>query len=79
MGHCVRAIIGVHKDMQRIENDWFAKEIKLPQGYGMIFLTDALLDDIGELFESANEPSDPETVTSYLLQEVLLPHETGLY
>ena len=69
MGHCVRAIIGVHKDMQRIENDWFAKEIKLPQGYGMIFLTDVLLDDIGELFESANEPSDPETVTSYFLQE----------
>ena len=69
MGHCVRAIIGAHKDIQRIENDWFAKGMKLPQGYGMIFLTDALLDDIGELFESANEPSDPETVTSFLLQE----------
>ena len=68
MGHCVRAIIGANKDIQRIENDWFAKEIKLPQGYGMIFLTDVLLDDIGELFESANESSDPETVTSYLLQ-----------
>ena len=35
----------------------------------MIFLTDALLHSIGELFESANEPSAPETVTSYLLQE----------
>ena len=70
MGHCVRAIIGAHKDIQRIENDWFAaKEIKLPQGYGMIFLINALLDDIGELLESANEPSDPETVTSCLLQE----------
>ena len=69
MGHCVRAIIGAHKDIQRIENDWLAKEMKLPQGYGMIFLTDTLLDNIGELFESANEPSDPETVTSYLLQE----------
>lgn len=69
MGHCVRAIIGAHKDIQQIENNWFAKGIKLPQGYGMIFLTDALLDNIGELFESANEPSDPETVTSYLLQE----------
>lgn len=69
MGHCVRAIIGAHKDIQRIENNyWLAKGIKLPQGYGMIFLTDALLDNIGELFESANEPSDPETVTSYLLQ-----------
>ena len=70
MGHYVRAIIGTHKDIQRIENNyWLAKEIKLPQGYGMIFLTDALLDNIGELFESANEPSDPETVTSFLLQE----------
>lgn len=70
MGHYVRAIIGAHKDIQRIENNyWLAKEIKLPQGYGMIFLTDALLDNIGELFESANEPSDPETVTSCLLQE----------
>lgn len=69
MGHCVRAIIGAHKDIQQIENNyWLAKGIKLPQGYGMIFLTDALLDNIGELFESANEPSDPETVTSYLLQ-----------
>ena len=66
MGHCVRAIIGAHKDIQRY---WLAKEIKLPQGYGMIFLTDALLDNIGELFESANEPSDSETVTSFLLQE----------
>ena len=69
MGHCVRAIIGAHKDIQRIENNGFAKGIKLPQGYGMIFLTDALLDNIGELFESANEPSDPETVTNHLLQE----------
>ena len=69
MGHCVRAIIGAHKDIQRIENNGFAKGIKLPQRYGMIFLTDALLDDIGELFESANEPSDPETVTSYILQD----------
>lgn len=68
MGRCVRAIIGAHKDIQQIENDWFAKGINLPQGYGMIFLTDAMLDGIGELFESANEPSDPETVTSYLLQ-----------
>ena len=45
MGHCVRAIIGAHKDIQRIENDWLAKEMKLPQGYGMIFLTDTLLDN----------------------------------
>ncbi len=28
MGHCVRAIIGAHKDIQRIENDWFAKGMK---------------------------------------------------
>ena len=38
----MRAIIGAHKDIQRIENNWFAKGFKLPQGYGMIFLIDAL-------------------------------------
>lgn len=69
MGHCVRAIIGAHKVVQRIENDWYAKEINLPQGYGMIFLTDALLDNIAELFESANESSTPDAVTNFLLQE----------
>ena len=69
MGHCIRAIIGKHEVIQRLENDWYAKEINLPQGYGMIFLTDALLDNIAELFESANEPSAPDAVTNYLLQE----------
>lgn len=70
MKHYVRAIIGVHKVIQQIENSFlYAKEINLPQGYGMIFLTDALLDDIAELFESANEPSTPDAVTSFLLQD----------
>ena len=64
MGHCVRAIIGAHKAIQRIEKDWYANEINLPQGYGMIFLTDALLDNIAELFESANELSTPDAVTN---------------
>lgn len=68
MGHCVRAVIGAHKAIQQIADNWHAKEINLPQGYGMIFLTDALLDDIAELFESADEPSTPDTVTNYLLQ-----------
>lgn len=70
MGHCVRAIIGAHKAIQRIEKDWYANEINLPQGYGMIFLTDALLDNIAELFESANELSTPDAVErkmTYLL------------
>ncbi len=69
MGHYIRAIIGKHEIIQRLGNDWYAKEINLPQGYGMIFLTDTLLDDIAELFESANESSAPDTVTNYLLQE----------
>ena len=67
--HGIRAIVGKHEVIQRLESDWYAKEINLPQGYGMIFLTDALLDNIAELFESANEPSTPDTVTNYLLQE----------
>ena len=69
MGHSIRAIIGKHEVIQRLENDWYAKEISLPQGYGMIFLTDALLDNIAELFESENESSAPEVVTNWLLQE----------
>lgn len=66
----IRAIIGKHGDIRRLESDWVSgKEISLPQGYGMIFLTDALLESIAELFEAEHEPSDPETVTDWLLQE----------
>ena len=43
MGHCIRAIIGTYQSIQKLANDWvYAKEIELPQGYGMIFLTDEL-------------------------------------
>lgn len=52
MGHCIRAIIGTYQSIQKLANDWvYAKEIELPQGYGMIFLTDELLDDITELYD----------------------------
>ncbi len=30
MGHCVRAIIGAHKAIQRIEKDWYANELSTP-------------------------------------------------
>lgn len=60
MGHSIRAIIGKHGIMQRMAADWVdMKEIQLPQDYGMIFLTDALLDDIMELLEATEmEPDD---------------------
>ena len=35
----------------------------------MIFITDAFLDNIAKLFESANEPCAPDAVTNFLLQE----------
>lgn len=59
MGHCIRAIIGTHEAVCKIADDWIcAKEIKLPQGYGMIFCTIELLEDIEELMESSGEAVD---------------------
>ena len=56
MGHCIQVIIGTHAAIQNIANDWiYAQEIELPQGYGMIFLTNALLEDITELFDVPDE------------------------
>ena len=56
MGHNIRAIIGTHKSIQKLTNDWVrAKEIELLQGYGMVFLTDGLLDDIAEVLEISDD------------------------
>lgn len=56
MGHCIRAVIGTYEAVRKIADDWVrAKEIELPQGFGMVFCTTRLLDDIGELMESAGE------------------------
>lgn len=60
MGHYIRAIIGAHSSIQKLADDWLAKEIELPQGYGMVFLTEALLDDIIELFDISDEFCYPE-------------------
>jgi len=56
MGHCIQAIVGIHDTIQKLTDDWvYAEEIKLPQGYGMVFLTNALFDDITELFSVPDE------------------------
>ncbi|MDE6052222.1 MAG: hypothetical protein K2G55_00365 [Lachnospiraceae bacterium] len=61
MGHCIRAIIGVHESVQKLAEDWvYAEEIELLQGYGMVFLTNALLDDITELYDVPDEFCFPE-------------------
>lgn len=40
MGHCIQAIIGKHKSVEKIADNWnCAQEIELPQGYGMVFKT----------------------------------------
>ena len=62
MGHCIRAIIGSHKDIQKIADDWIEKEIKLPQEFGMIFCTIKLLEDIKELMESSGEAVDEPNI-----------------
>lgn len=59
MGHCIRAIIGTHEDVHKIADAWVrAKEIELPQGFGMVFCTTVLLEDIEELMESSGEVID---------------------
>ena len=61
MGHCMKAIIGKHEAIKKIENDWvYAEEVRLPQGYGMVFLTDMLFDDITELSGTSDETDCPE-------------------
>lgn len=63
--HGIRAIIGTHKDILPLADDWriFVNEIQLPQGYGMVFLTDAILDDIAELAEPSDALYEPELIT----------------
>ncbi len=61
MGHYIQAIIGIHETVQKFVDDWVrAEEIKLPQGYGMVFLTNALLEDITELFDVPDAFCYPE-------------------
>lgn len=61
MGHCIQAIIGRHESIQNIIDNWiFAQEIILPQGYAMVFMTNALFDDITGLYEVPDEECYPE-------------------
>lgn len=56
MGHCIRAVIGTYEAVRKIADDWVrTKEIELPQGFGMVFCTTALLEDIEELMEFSDE------------------------
>ena len=60
MGHCIRAIIGAHETVRKITDDWLVNEIELLQGFGMVFLTDRLLEDVEELMELSDELVCPE-------------------
>ena len=56
MGHCIRAVIGARESVRRLAEDWLkAQAVELPQGFGMIFMTDDLLEDVGELLEVSDE------------------------
>ena len=56
MGHCIRAVIGSRESVRRLAEDWLkAKVVELPQDFGMIFMTDDLLEDVGELLEVSDE------------------------
>lgn len=55
MGHMIQAIIGKKDIIEKIAGDWVkAQTRELPQGYSLLFLTDALYDDIEELLEDEN-------------------------
>lgn len=63
MGHCIRAIIGTHEAVQGLAEDWvYAKETELPRGFGMIFCTIKLLENIEELMESSGEAVDEPNI-----------------
>ena len=49
MGHSIRAVLGPLLSIQKLADGWDCAEvIELPQGTGMVFLTDAFLDRIAE-------------------------------
>lgn len=51
----IQAIIGKKDIIEKIAGDWVkAQTRELPQGYSLLFLTDALYDDIEELLEDEN-------------------------
>ena len=55
MGYMIQAIIGKKDIIEKIAGDWVkAQTRELPQGYSLLFLTDALYDDIEELLENEN-------------------------
>lgn len=61
MGHCISAIIGRREDVRKIAEQMIhADLIELPQGFGMILMTDRLLCDVEELAEVSDKAVFPE-------------------
>lgn len=60
MGHSIRAILGPYEAVRVLAGGWdFAEAVRLPQGFGMVFLTDALLDGIAEQRRLSGGPLYP--------------------
>lgn len=61
MAHFIRAIIG-KEPVRKLAGDWLAhaKKIELPQGFAMVFMTEALLEDIEELSGLSGDMFEPE-------------------
>ena len=52
MGHYIQAVIGKRGAVQAFADSWVPAEVvDLPQDCALVFLTDALFDDITELFD----------------------------
>lgn len=79
MGHQIQAIIGKREAIQVFSDCWVrAGILNLPQDCGMVFLTDALFDDITKLFDGPDreEPSSLMLFTSAIrraLEEAARP------
>ncbi len=75
MGHNISAIIGRQCTIKKLAGTWInAQVIELPQKFAMVFLTNAFLEDIEELYDICDACCCPEldgftTIAEQLLQE----------
>lgn len=75
MGHNISAIIGRRSTIQKLADTWiYASVIELPQEFAMVFLTNAFIESIEELYNLSDDFCCPAldsftTVAEQLLEE----------
>lgn len=73
MGHYIQAVIGKQEAVRVFADSWAPAEVvDLPQDCALVFLTDALFDDITELFDEPDrEPPSPLTLFTSAIRRAL--------